>query len=53
MQVEVVVKMIPWALIFLFAFLFMFIVHKRFVENNVWGKLVKKYKDCVEANVLS
>lgn len=53
MQVEVVVKMIPWALIFLFAFLFMFIVHKRFVENNVWGKLVKKYKDNVDAKVLS
>ena len=50
---EVVVKMIPWALIFLFAFLFMFIVHKRFVENNVWGKLVKKYKDNVDAKVLS
>ena len=50
---EVVVKMIPWALIFLFAFLFMFIVHKRFVEHNVWGKLVKKYKDNVDAKVLS
>ena len=49
----VVVKMIHWALIFLFAFLFMFIVHKRFVENNVWGKLVKKYKDNVDAKVLS
>ena len=45
--------MIPWAHIFLFAFLFMFIVHKRFVENNVWGKLVKKYKDNVDAKVLS
>lgn len=50
---EEMVKVIPWALIFIFAFLFMLIVHKRFVSNNVWGKLVKKYKDNVDAKVLS
>lgn len=50
---EVVVKAIPWVLIFIFAFCFMYILHKRFTENNVWGKLVKKYKDNVDAKVLS
>ena len=50
---EVVVKTIPWVLIFIFAFCFMYILHKRFIENNVWGKLVKKYKDNVDAKVLS
>lgn len=49
----VVVKYLPWALIFIFAFLFMYFVHKRFTENNVWGKVVKKYKDNVDAKVLS
>ncbi|HOO79813.1 MAG TPA: hypothetical protein PLQ04_05440, partial [Lachnospiraceae bacterium] len=50
---EAVVKYLPWALIFIFAFLFMYFVHKRFTENNVWGKVVKKYKDNVDAKVLS
>lgn len=50
---EVVVKYLPWVLIFIFAFLFMYFVHKRFAENNVWGKVVKKYKDNVDAKVLS
>lgn len=50
---EAVVKYLPWALIFIFAFLFMYFVHKRFAENNVWGKVVKKYKDNVDAKVLS
>ena len=31
----------------------MYFVHKRFTENNVWGKVVKKYKDNVDAKVLS
>lgn len=52
-QVEAVVKYLPWALIFIFAFLLMYFVHKRFVENNVWGKVVKKYKDNMDAKVLS
>ena len=50
---EAVVKVLPWALIFIFAFLFMYLLHRRFVENNVWGKVVKKYKDNVDAKVLS
>ena len=41
------------ASLFLFTFLFVFFLHKRFVENNVWGKVVKKYKDNVEKRVLS
>ena len=45
---EVVVKYLPWVLIFIFAFLFMYFVHKRFAENKVWGKVVKKYKDNVD-----
>ena len=50
---ETVSKYLPWALIFIFAFLFMYFLHKRFTENNVWGKVVKKYKDNVDARVLS
>lgn len=50
---EAVVKYLPWALTFIFAFLLMYFVHKRFTENNVWGKVVKKYKDNVDAKVLS
>lgn len=41
------------ASLFLFTFLFVFFLHKRFIENNVWGKVVKKYKDNVEKRVLS
>lgn len=47
------IKLLPWVMIFIFSFLFMFIVHKRFKENNVWGKLVEKYKSNVDAKVLS
>jgi len=51
--VDEMIKLLPWVMIFIFSFLFMFIVHKRFKENNVWGKLAKKYKDNVDAKVLS
>lgn len=50
---EEIIRYLPWAGIFIFAFLFMYILHKRFVENNVWGRIVKKYKDNVDAKVLS
>lgn len=50
---EEMIKYLPWTGIFLFAFFFMYFLHKRFTENNVWGKLVKKYKDNVDAKVLS
>ena len=48
-----VLRWLPWGCIFLFSFLLIFLVHKRFVENNVWGKVVKKYKDNVDLKVLS
>jgi len=51
--VDEMIKLLPWVMIFIFSFLFMFIVHKRFKENNVWGKLVEKYKSNVDAKVLS
>ncbi|MDO5292741.1 MAG: hypothetical protein Q4F05_08325 [bacterium] len=44
---------LPWASIFLFIFLLIVLLHRRFVENNVWGKIVKKYKDNVDLKVLS
>ena len=50
---EEIMRYLPWAGIFIFAFLFMYILHKRFVENNVWERIVKKYKDNVDAKVLS
>ena len=50
---EEVLRWLPWGCIFLFSFLLIFLIHKRFVENNVWGKVVKKYKDNVDLKVLS
>lgn len=50
---EEIIRYLPWCGIFLCAFWFMYILHKRFVENNVWGRIVKKYKDNVDAKVLS
>lgn len=50
---EQIVKWFPWGCIFLLSFLLIFLIHKRFVENNVWGKVVKKYKDNVDLKVLS
>ncbi len=50
---EQIVKWLPWGCIFLLSFLLIFLIHKRFVENNVWGKVVKKYKDNVDLKVLS
>ena len=50
---EEIIRFLPWTGIFIFAFLFMYILHKRFVENNVWGRIVKKYRDNVDAKVLS
>jgi hypothetical protein len=50
---EEVLRWLPWGCIFLFSFLLIILIHKRFVENNVWGKVVKKYKDNVDLKVLS
>ena len=47
-QMEMLISTFFKASLFLFTFLFVFFLHKRFVENNVWGKVVKKYKDNVE-----
>lgn len=49
---EEIVKWLPWGCIFLLSFLLIFLIHKRFVENNVWGKVMKKYKDNVDLKVL-
>ena len=50
---EEVLRWLPWRCIFLFSFLLIILIHKRFVENNVWGKVVKKYKENVDLKVLS
>lgn len=50
---EQIIEYFPWAGIFVLAFLLMYVLHKRFVENNVWEKVIKKYKDNVDAKVLS
>jgi len=50
---EELLRWLPWGCILLLSFLLIFLIHKRFVENNVWGKVVKKYKDNVDLKVLS
>lgn len=50
---EELLRWLPWGCIFLLSFLLIFLIHKRFVENNVWRKVVKKYKDNVDLKVLS
>lgn len=42
----------PWIGIFLLSFLLIILIHRRFVERNVWGRIVKKYKDNVDLKVL-
>ncbi len=43
---------VPWIGIFLLSVLLMMLIHRRFVERNVWGRIVKKYKDNVDLKVL-
>ena len=43
---------LPWIGRFLFSFLLVYLLHRKFVENNVWGKAVKKYKDNIDGKVL-
>ena len=35
----------PWAVVFILVFLMFFIIHKRFKERNVWGNIVKRYRE--------
>lgn len=50
---EEMIMWLPWAGIFLLCFLQIYLIHKRFVANNVWGSVIKKYKDNVDQKVLS
>lgn len=43
---------LPWIVIFLLSFLLIILIHRKFVERNVWGRIVKKYKDNVDLKVL-
>lgn len=44
---------IPWIGIFLLCFLLIFLIHKKFVEKNVWEKVMTKHKENVDLKVSS
>lgn len=46
-------KYIPYVIMFLLTFLLVILVHRRFKEKGVWGKVVKKYKDNVNKKVIN
>jgi len=50
---DVMIKMLPWGILFVLVFAFILVVHKRFKERSVWGNLVKRYKDNTEKKILS
>ena len=47
------VRYLPWAGIFVFTFLLAIAVHRKFCEENVWERIVKRYRSRVDAKILS
>ena len=47
------VRYLPWAGIFVFTFLLAIAVHRKFCEENVWERIVKRYRSSVDAKILS
>ena len=43
----------PWAVVFVLAFLMFFVIHKRFKERNVWGNIVKRYRENTDEKILT
>ena len=43
----------PWAIVFVLAFLMFFVIHKRFKERNVWGNIVKRYRENTDKKILT
>lgn len=50
---EFIVSNWTWGILFLLIFILFLIVHKRFKERNVWGSIVKKYKENTDQKILS
>lgn len=50
---EFIVSNWSWGILFLLIFILFLIVHKRFKERNVWGSIVKKYKENTDQKILS
>lgn len=50
---EIVSNYWPWAAVFILAFLMFLIIHKRFVERNVWQNIIKRYKQNTDERILS
>lgn len=46
-------KILPWGILFVLTFVFVLLLHKRFKEKSVWGRIVKRYKDNTENKILS
>ena len=47
------VRYLPWAGFFVFTFLLAIAVHRKFCEENVWERIVKRYRSRVDAKILS
>ena len=43
----------PWAVVFVLAFLMFLVIHKRFKERNVWGNIVKRYRENTDEKILT
>lgn len=48
-----VMKALLWGMLFIILVALFYMVHRRFKEKNVWGALLKKYRDSVDNKLLS
>lgn len=50
---EVILKWMPWAVLFLLLTALLVLIHKKFKENNVFGTIAHKYKENMDEKMMA